>query len=107
MNHMEYDSLKNFRNQIDNIDKEIMILIKRRMQFAKKIAKYKFDNNMEIFVPAREDEIINIAKNRAITMNLSESFTRNLFQMIIDESKREQEKFLSKKNLKKNNSLEI
>ena len=42
------DYLLIFRKQIDRVDNEIMILLKRRFQLAKKIAKYKITNNIEV-----------------------------------------------------------
>lgn len=95
------DYLLSFRKQIDRVDHEIMILLKRRFQLAKKIAKYKITNNMEVLDLNREDAIYQNLINTAISMQISESFTRRLFDLIITESKAQQQKFIEKRGLDK------
>ena len=41
----QYDLLEKLRENIDNIDNEILILLKRRFQTVKKVAQYKEKNN--------------------------------------------------------------
>lgn len=95
-NIMEETLLDRYRAQLDNVDNEIIYLIKRRFQVTQKIAKYKKENNMEIYQPDREQEIFNILCSKAITMKLDENFIQDLFGLIIDESKKQQEKIISK-----------
>lgn len=92
----DIDALESLRNQIDNCDKEIMMLLKRRMQTAKKIAEVKQRLDMEIFQPDREEKVIKERVSLGKEYLFSENFTKKLFQVIMDESKREQEKLLEK-----------
>jgi len=101
------NALENFRRQIDNIDNEMLILLKRRMQLSKKIAKYKYSKKLEIFDSSREDEIFHALKIKAISMALSEGFTRRLFTEIMNESKICQRDFLDKEEKRLNNSKRI
>ena len=50
--------LDDYRNKIDEIDKEITRLFEERMDTVIKIANYKKDNNLPIFNRDREDEVI-------------------------------------------------
>lgn len=94
----EYNMLTKLREQIDNTDNEILILIKRRLQTAKKIAQYKVKNNMEIFQKDREDQVFNEKISKAINMDLDKDFIINLFEIIIEESKKEQQKIFDKES---------
>ena len=44
------------RGEIDKIDDELVKLFVRRMEIAAQVAAYKKENNLPIFVPARESE---------------------------------------------------
>ena len=55
---MDESVLKQAREEINEIDHEMAKLFVRRMQAAKKIAKYKHANNFPILDQIREQEII-------------------------------------------------
>ncbi len=92
--------LEMYRNQIDNVDNELMILLKRRFQTAKKIADYKMKNNLEIENLSREDEIIRKMSSKATVMGIHDGFVREIFDRIIEESKRIQKEYVDKKSNK-------
>ena len=98
---MSFDYLKSFRKQIDRVDGEILFLIKRRFHLAKKVAKYKMDNNLDVEDINREDEVIKNVLNQAGMMDLREKFIRDLFKTIMEESKIEQDKYVREKEEKK------
>ncbi len=50
--------LSRLRNEIDEIDKEMLALFERRMDVAKQVGAYKNERNMPIFVPDREEAVI-------------------------------------------------
>ena len=50
--------IDDYRNRIDEIDKEITKLFEERMDTVINIANYKKDNNLPIFNRDREDEVI-------------------------------------------------
>lgn len=50
--------LEDYRNKIDELDKEITRLFEERMDTVINIANYKKDNNLPIFNRDREDEVI-------------------------------------------------
>ncbi|MGL4773501.1 MAG: chorismate mutase [Clostridium sp.] len=52
------EDLSWYRKEIDEIDKELTSLFERRMDVVLKVAKYKKENNMEIFNKSREEQVI-------------------------------------------------
>lgn len=50
--------LKSFREEIDNVDKEIVRLFEKRMKLVSEVAKYKKENNIEVYSKNRESEVI-------------------------------------------------
>ena len=58
--------LKNLRDQINNIDEELLNLLQKRAEISKKVGSLKADTGDKIYVPQREHEI----RNRLKTLNL-------------------------------------
>lgn len=101
------DVLENLRHQIDNCDKEIMLLLKRRFQTAKKIAEVKQRLNMEIHQPSREEIVIKERVSKGKEYLFSEKFTKKLFEVIMEESKLEQQKLIEKQLKSKEKEIKI
>ncbi len=51
--------LNDLRKQIDEIDAELLPLFTKRMECSRKVAEYKIANNMPVFDPSREEQILN------------------------------------------------
>ncbi len=58
-------SLKPIRDEIDNIDNQIIELFKQRMNCSKKVAEYKLENGMQIFNAEREMQILDAVEEKA------------------------------------------
>lgn len=52
------EKLKKLRDEIDDIDKQIVSLIEKRMKISVKVGKFKKENDMPIFDAKRENEVI-------------------------------------------------
>lgn len=52
-------SAQNYRAEIDKIDAQLLKLFDERMKLSAEIAKYKAENNLPIYDPKREREILN------------------------------------------------
>lgn len=50
--------LEQYRNEIDQLDKEILELLDKRFNVTKLVGEYKRDNNIEVLNQSREDAII-------------------------------------------------
>lgn len=86
--------IQELRGQIDNIDDELVKLFGKRMEIAAQIADYKKENNLPIFVPAREREkLLDVATKAGPEM---ENYTRVLYSMLFELSR----SYQSKRNTK-------
>lgn len=82
--------LKDIRNQIDEIDDELVQLFAKRMELSALVADYKKKNHLPIHVPAREREILQtVAKKAGQNM---ENYARVLYSMIFELSRSYQRK---------------
>lgn len=87
--------LKEFRENIDKIDDQIVELFEKRMQLVKGIANYKKENNIQIENKNREEIVIKKAKNKLNDKELEkyiEVFMKDLMKI----SKKYQEDILCK-----------
>lgn len=91
------NKLQELRRLIDLIDKDILELIAKRMITAEEVAKYKKEREIEIFQPEREKEILEQKKILAKKLGISDKFAEKILLLLINESKRIQEK-ISKKS---------
>ena len=64
--------LKQCRIEIDAIDQQLMELFEKRMALSKSVVEYKIENNLEIFQPEREREVIEKNLNRLNNDQLKE-----------------------------------
>ena len=86
--------LKDYRDQIDAIDSKLVELFVQRMNLSANIADYKKENNMPIFVPAREREILQeVAEMAGPEMA---NYTRVLYSLLFELSR----SYQSKRNCK-------
>ena len=80
--------LQEIRQNIDRIDQELVDLFCRRMELAAQVAAYKKENNMAIFVPQREQEILeNIAEQAGPEMT---PYLYKIYATLFEESRRYQ-----------------
>ena len=82
--------LKDIRSQIDAVDNELVELFVKRMHLSAQVADYKKANNMPIYVPAREREILqDVAQKAGPEMA---NYTRVLYSMLFELSRSYQSK---------------
>ena len=82
--------LKDLRNEINQIDDELVKLFCQRMDIAAQVAAYKKEHTMPILVPAREREIMqDVAKKAGPEMA---NYTRVLYSMLFELSRSYQSK---------------
>ena len=77
--------LKNYREKIDGIDKQLVELFSKRLEVCKEIGEYKAKNDMPLSDPTRERE-----KLYAVTGMVDEDiqrYTSQLYSTIFDLSK--------------------
>ena len=82
--------LKDIRDQINNIDHELVRLFVARMSLSAQVASYKKEHNIPLYVPAREREILQrVAEEAGPEMA---NYTRVLYSMLFELSRSYQSK---------------
>ena len=82
--------LNEYRSQIDAVDKQLVNLFVQRMNLSAKIADYKKEHNLPIYVPGREREKLqNVAELAGAEMD---NYTRVLYSMLFELSRSYQSK---------------
>jgi chorismate mutase len=82
--------LEILREQIDDIDRQLIQTLGERMQISRNIGTYKKDNNITILQRTRWDELIADRLELAHEVGLSEDIMQEILQMIHKESIRHQ-----------------
>ncbi len=87
--------LSEYRQQIDEIDKQIVLLYEERMELALKVASFKKENSIEILNRSREEEVIN--KNLSIVKNDKfKNSVAELFEFLMKQSRQLQKEYIIK-----------
>ncbi len=82
--------LEHLRNEIDQIDHELVQLFVKRMQIAEQVADIKKEKNIPVYVPAREREILQ--KVAGLVGPDMANYTRVLYSMLFELSRSYQSK---------------
>jgi len=81
------DSIDDWREKIDELDKKLVEMLNERAQYADEIGKIKEQLGMEAYSPKREKEVLdNVIKHNKGPLN--DLALRRLFERIIDESRK-------------------
>lgn len=83
--------LETLRNAIDDYDREIIQAIEKRFNLVKEIVAYKKYNNLEIFQPNREKEVLKNVDSYLETKEFSPEL-RSIYIHIMELSKEIQER---------------
>jgi len=79
--------LNKHRKQIDKIDSQIIKLIKKRLDVAKKIGNYKKKNNLKIQDKKREAQKLKTLEKIAEIRKLDKKHIKEIFKQIIKSSR--------------------
>lgn len=89
--------LEKIREQIDEVDKELIKLFEKRMSLSEEVARVKISEGLPVLNKGREDEII-----RKLTEGLSDEDTKAvtaLYQKIFEISRERQTDMMEKRML--------
>lgn len=84
------EDLRLLRQQIDDIDGEIIEALAKRMRVSREIGQYKKEHHLSILQTNRYDDILNTRARSAEEMGMSADFMRAVYQAIHEESIRQQ-----------------
>lgn len=79
------NNLENLRNQIDNIDRQLVDLFLKRMNCSAEVAEYKRTNNLPVLDSSRERALLN--KVSELSGADFEDYTRTLYSTILSLSR--------------------
>lgn len=88
-------TLDHLRQDIDEIDNEILNLLGKRMKIVEQIGMYKKENNISILQPSRWGELLEAAVEKGNQRGLSEAFITNFLKAIHQESISHQERVMN------------
>lgn len=88
--------IDDLRQQIDELDDELLKLLGRRMTVAERIGEYKKRNNIAILQTSRWNEILDQVMGKATAQGLSKDFVDTLLRAIHQESIDRQEKVMNR-----------
>ena len=79
---MEENKLTEFRKQIDAIDKQIVELLGKRMEFVKEVGKYKKENNILPLDASRWEAVLQSKMQLANEIGLDEQVIKDIYNRI-------------------------
>lgn len=80
------ENISILRNQIDEIDEQLLSLLAKRMRISSEIGTYKKEHNMPVLQSVRYDEILKRRGEAAKAMDLSVDFVSSIMKCIHEES---------------------
>ena len=78
--------LEALRRAIDEIDRQLLELLARRMQLALRVGDYKRERELAVYDPERERRVLERLVQEAPSPLTAES-VRRIFELLIDESR--------------------
>ena len=94
------EELRLMREQIDQIDGEVLRLLAARSKVAERIARVKWEGNLAVFQPKRWDAVLHDRMEQGQEQGLSEEFVKGIFERIHAESVRVQEETIGQHDVK-------
>ena len=81
-------SLQKFRKDIEKINSQILRILAKRNNISKKVGKYKKKYGMKIVDKNKEKNIYEDINQKAEKLGLNPRFAKDVFKIVIKESKR-------------------
>ena len=84
------ESLTILRQQIDQIDNDLLEALSKRMRISREIGQYKKEHSMPVVQTGRYDDILNSRAAAAEELGMNGDFMKTVYQAIHEESVRQQ-----------------
>ncbi|MDR2804282.1 MAG: bifunctional 3-deoxy-7-phosphoheptulonate synthase/chorismate mutase type II [Dysgonamonadaceae bacterium] len=89
------ESLTELRQQIDQLDDELLTVLAKRMRVSREIGQYKKEHNMPVLQTRRYDEILDKRLTQAKDLEMGAAFMKEVLEAIHEESIRQQIEILN------------
>lgn len=86
INNIIMTKLDIYREEIDSLDRQLIVLLAKRLDIVQKVGKYKKENNMPALQSGRWQEVLDSKKNIAKEYWLSSDFVEKIWNDIHDEA---------------------
>ncbi|MCD8306439.1 MAG: bifunctional 3-deoxy-7-phosphoheptulonate synthase/chorismate mutase type II [Prevotella sp.] len=84
------ENITGLRQQIDELDDQLMNLLSKRMRVCREIGQYKKEHNMTVVQAGRYNDILSRRGVQGSLCGMSPEFTTHIFELIHEESVRQQ-----------------
>lgn len=78
--------LQPIRDEIDQVDRQILDLLKRRLELVSEVGHIKQEHGLPVYVPERETQMLNARREEALKMGVSPDLIEDLLRRIMRES---------------------
>jgi len=90
------EDLSALRQQIDEIDNQMLELLSKRMRVSREIGQYKLEHDMAVLQTRRYDDILTDRARQASRLGMSEEFVVKILEATHEESVRQQLEIMEK-----------
>lgn len=90
------EGITQLRRQIDEIDNQLMEILAKRMRVCREIGQYKKEHNMTVLQAQRYNEILSKRGIQGSMCGMSSDFAAHIFELIHQESVRQQMEIINK-----------
>ncbi len=90
------EGIKQLRQQIDDLDNQLIDLLSKRMRVSREIGQYKKEHNMTVFQANRYNEILEKRGAQASQCGIDPECVAEIFEQIHQESVRQQIEIINK-----------
>jgi len=83
--------MEKLRQNINDIDNQLLLLLQNRNRVSQEIGEFKKNNNLPIYDSVRETQLLDRLTNLNMKSNLEGIFIKEIWNLIINNSKKLQE----------------
>jgi chorismate mutase len=95
-------TIDELRIGIDDIDNDLLVLLRKRKKLVTIVARYKSDHHMKIRDSTRERQLLSKLSKKARLNGLDQKFVTDLYDIILKNSRAEQKNTLIRNKTVKN-----
>lgn len=88
--HTTTEDLRQLRGQIDDLDTQLLDMLAKRMRVCREIGTYKKEHNLTVLQSKRYGEMVDSRSAEADRLQMSPEFITHIFELIHEESVRQQ-----------------